>query len=147
MSQPYRARFWWLGTSDDVTTGLWVSSESFAAILADMQAASVASLIQARYTVAVAPGTPPAATGSSLQAARLNFLTETGANVPVLVPGLAAAGYASDGTTVDPGASIVAAVIADIIASGTDASGNAITAFSAGYKIQLAQPPLTRPGG
>lgn len=66
--------------------------------------------------------------------ALFNFATIPGSGFQVVVPSPKAALFASDGVTVDPTATLSAAIITAVIGTLTDAAGNLATAFTGGVK-------------
>mgnify|MGYP001195724336 CR=1 FL=1 len=111
-------------------------ANSPASFEADIQAASNCNLQYATGAVpevgVVTPGTTTYFLTTDV--AVLVFQTVPGGSLRVVIPGPLEEVFGSDGNTVDPTDTLVAAVIADVIGTLTDSGGNVATAYISGVK-------------
>lgn len=78
-----------------------------------------------------------------LTAARLTYVTSNGNRCYLLIPGVDPTIFLSDGETVDPSNSAVAALSTAVITNGVSQAGDAITQFVGGCKVRLPAQPYT----
>lgn len=126
----------------DVNTGFFrvglnlTTGANPAALLTDLQAASNAGIQQ--WTDGAATVTANATTAgqydSSQDTAILTFTTAALNAVRVTLPAPPAAIFLADGSTVDATNALIVAIIADVISSVTDSSGNPVTTYVIGVR-------------